>query len=184
MNANELADGILAIEERIFLTKKEHQLFQNSATMLRQQQAEIEALKLQIHTTLTNRDLRTYDGKTEMNNEPVAWAVWEGSVHDMFFTKEDADELCRLKGGDAKSVPLYTHQYERPHNTVLVPCDKLAEMQAEIEALKGGFFDWSGFKELTDEEIDAVGDKVSNLIDTYAGRREFAKAILRKASEK
>ena len=43
--ALELADGILAIEERIFLTKKEHQLFQNSATMLRQQQAEIEALK-------------------------------------------------------------------------------------------------------------------------------------------
>jgi len=39
MNANELAEGILAIEERIFLTKKEHQLFQNSATMLRQQQA-------------------------------------------------------------------------------------------------------------------------------------------------
>ena len=46
MNANELAEGILAIEERIFLTKKEHQLFQNSAiVMLRQQQAEIEALK-------------------------------------------------------------------------------------------------------------------------------------------
>ena len=44
MNANELAEGILAIEERIFLTKKEHQLFQNSATMLRQQQAEIENL--------------------------------------------------------------------------------------------------------------------------------------------
>ena len=43
--ANELADGILAIEERIFLTKKEHQLFQNSAKMLRDQQAEIEALK-------------------------------------------------------------------------------------------------------------------------------------------
>ena len=45
MNANELAEGILAIEERIFLTKKEHQLFQNSATMLRKQQVEIEALK-------------------------------------------------------------------------------------------------------------------------------------------
>lgn len=49
MNANELAEGILAIEERIFLTKKEHQLFQNSATMLRQQQAEIEALKAKAH---------------------------------------------------------------------------------------------------------------------------------------
>ena len=44
MNANELAEGILAIEERIFLTKKEHQLFQNSATMLRQQQAKLEHL--------------------------------------------------------------------------------------------------------------------------------------------
>ena len=39
-------------------------------------------------------------------------------------------------------------------------------------------------KELTDEEIDNVGDEVSNLIDTYAGRREFARAILRKAQEK
>ena len=39
-------------------------------------------------------------------------------------------------------------------------------------------------RELTDEEIDNVGDEVSNLIDTYAGRREFAKAILRKAQEK
>jgi hypothetical protein len=36
------------------------------AVMLRQQQAEIESLKLQVHTTLTNRDLRTYDGKTEI----------------------------------------------------------------------------------------------------------------------
>ena len=44
-----------------------------------------------------------------MNNKPVAWAVWEGRPHDLFFTKEDADELCRLKGGDAKSVALYTH---------------------------------------------------------------------------
>ena len=49
MTANELADGILAIEERIFLTKKEHQLFQNSATMLRQQQAEIEMLKSELN---------------------------------------------------------------------------------------------------------------------------------------
>ena len=34
-----------------------------AATVLRQQQAEIEALKLQLHTTLTNRELRTYDGE-------------------------------------------------------------------------------------------------------------------------
>jgi len=39
-------------------------------------------------------------------------------------------------------------------------------------------------KTLTDQEIDSIGDEVSNLIDTYAGRREFARAILRKAKEK
>ena len=110
-----------------------------------------------------------------MNNEPVAWMNKTATswVSTFIYPETEPDEW----------IPLYTHQYERPHNTVLVPCDKLAEMQAEIEALKGGFFDWSGFKELTDEEIDAVGDKVSNLIDTYAGRREFARAILRKAQE-
>jgi len=57
MNANELADGILAIEERIFLTKKEHQLFQNSATMLRQQQAEIESLKDKLYLTKQSLDI-------------------------------------------------------------------------------------------------------------------------------
>jgi hypothetical protein len=63
---------------------------------------------------------------------------------------------------------------------------------------KGNYFDKNSFfpvddltplythpvKELTDEEIDSIGDEVSNLIDTYAGRREFARAILRKAQEK
>jgi hypothetical protein len=39
-------------------------------------------------------------------------------------------------------------------------------------------------KTLTDQEIDSIGDEVSNLIDTYAGRREFARAILRKAQQK
>jgi hypothetical protein len=50
MNANELAEYI-------------QDAMPEAATMLRQQQAEIEALKLQLHTMLTNRDLRTYDGK-------------------------------------------------------------------------------------------------------------------------
>ena len=59
-----------------------------------------------------------------MNNEPVAWMDYleHSDVYDL-----------NVSG---RGIPLYTHQYERPHNTVLVPCDKLAEMQAEIEALK------------------------------------------------
>ena len=59
MNANELAK-LLEVDSWYKLVTREE-----IATMLRQQQAEIEALKLQIHTTLTNRDLRTYDGKAQ-----------------------------------------------------------------------------------------------------------------------
>ena len=59
MNANELAN-LLEVDSWYKLVTREE-----IATMLRQQQAEIEALKLQIHTTLTNRDLRTYDGKAQ-----------------------------------------------------------------------------------------------------------------------
>jgi hypothetical protein len=47
-----------------------------------------------------------------------------------------------------------------------------------------GRYDTSPVKEITDEEIDSVGDEVVPHIDTYAGRREFARAILRKAQEK
>ena len=58
-----------------------------------------------------------------MNNEPVAWIDKNtGKPRMEGFIQTDHD------------IPLYAQQ--RPHNTVLVPCDKLAEMQAEIEALK------------------------------------------------
>ena len=60
MNANELAD-YLKNKAEVELNPR----LEQAATMLRQQQAEIEALKLQLHTTLTNRDLRTYDGKAQ-----------------------------------------------------------------------------------------------------------------------
>ena len=48
MNAYELADE---------LDKYKGIATRDAATMLRQQHAEIEALKLQLHTTLTNRNL-------------------------------------------------------------------------------------------------------------------------------
>ena len=132
MNATELADAmeIRASIRRQATSRKSVQenandrladQLEQAATMLRQQQTEIEALKKdnkELHAIAqrmamaesdARKSLQWFKDAKEMNNEPVAWAVWEGSVHDMFFTKEDADELCRLKGGDAKSVPLYTH---------------------------------------------------------------------------
>ena len=64
-----------------------------------------------------------------MNNEPFAWVnldAWDKNEPlEKCISPYKKFEFC---------IPLYTQQ--RPHNTVLVPCDKLAEMQAEIEALK------------------------------------------------
>ena len=66
----------------------------------KQQQAEIEALKLQLHTTLTNRDLRTYDGKLNMNNEPVAWFEQDPDMKSVWY-QADQDS--------PNAIPLYTH---------------------------------------------------------------------------
>ena len=162
MNANELADEL----------EKRHLLggyASEAATMLRQQQAEIEALKA--------AKIRAYDNgvedgrKPDTNNEPVAWAVWEGRPHDLFFTKEDADELCRLKGGDAKSVPLYTHQvsqYKAITNTKIEPT--VVSYTHPV-------------KELTDEEIDNLIMDVAEK-PTDEDLYDFARAILKRASEK
>ena len=63
----------------------------------------------------------------------------------------------------------------------------LRQQQAEIEALKGGFFDWSGFKKLTDEEIANTWDDVrkdATLKPSMKDMQDFARAILRKAQEK
>jgi hypothetical protein len=41
--------------------------------------------------------------------EPVAWGVFEGgNLHDMFFTKEEADNMAYLKGSHAEVKPLTT----------------------------------------------------------------------------
>ena len=62
----------------------------------------------------------------------------------------------------------------------------LRQQQAEIEALKGGFFDWSGFKKLTDEEIVSLYE--SSYLESGLNEWEFdpvyfARAILRKAQK-
>ena len=62
----------------------------------------------------------------------------------------------------------------------------IRQQQAEIEALKGGFFDWSGFKKLTDEEIANTWDDVrkdATLKPSMKDMQDFARAILRKAQK-
>jgi hypothetical protein len=103
MNANELAD---ALQETEPYYSTDYKLFDQAATMLRQQQAEIAELK-------------------HMNRN---WQISE--------------------------------------NILLLELEKLQHC------------------ELTDEEIIEIGNAVVNLIDSNEGWIEFARAILKKASEK
>jgi len=65
-------------------------------------------------------------------------------------------------------IPLYTHPVkDKPHPKCDEACMYLCQM-----------------RELTDEEIIAVGNAVVNHIDSNEGWIEFARAILRKAQEK
>ena len=45
--------------------------------------------------------------------EPVAWGVFEGNLHDMFFTEAEAVEMAQLKGNHAEVRPLYTTPPQR-----------------------------------------------------------------------
>ena len=52
-------------------------------------------------------------------DEPVAWGVFEGNLHDMFFTQSEAQEMAKLKGTHAEVRPLYaapqrTEQEQKP----------------------------------------------------------------------
>ena len=46
--------------------------------------------------------------------EPVAWGVFEGNLHDMFFTQAEAQKMAELKGSHAEVRPLYTTPPQRP----------------------------------------------------------------------
>ena len=106
MTANELADLIGMCGDGGYN--------QDAATMLRQQQAEIGALKQIIDANNLNQNIGQFVKPT---NEPVGYYYAKACI-DI----RDCSEQMKRNG-----IPLYTHQYERPHNTVLVPCDKLAE---------------------------------------------------------
>jgi hypothetical protein len=45
---------------------------------------------------------------TKQEQEPVAWGVFEGNLHDMFFSQEEAQKMASLKGTHAEVRPLYT----------------------------------------------------------------------------
>ena len=101
-------------------------------------------------------------------DEPVSWAVQEGAnLHDVFLFKDEADEMCRLKGTHAKAVPLYR---EPPTPTKLITVGNVLEQAGYVKKKE-----WVG---LTKEEIWEMSQY------NCGTRGEFAKAIEAKLKEK
>ena len=124
MNANELADALDWVCEN-HLTGIGDADFKATATMLRQQQAEIEALKQIIDANNLNQNIGQFVKPT---NEPVAWTDGKGNYFDerSFFPVNDL-------------IPLYTHPVkELPNNHQYIAQLEMTvrNQQAEIEALK------------------------------------------------
>ena len=160
MNANELADALDDVVAN-YIQMIADVDFSDVATMLRQQQAEIEALKVGKIRAYNNG---VEDGrKPDTNNKPVAWMSKKGIlsyVNDMGFT-----------------IPLYTHSvnpYQSITNTKIEPT--VVSYTHPV-------------KELTDEEMKNLiqeywGDVHIVDPDGYLHEIAFIRAILRKAQEK
>jgi hypothetical protein len=102
-----------------------------------------------------------------MNNEPVAWMeLYYGEPNNLSWT----DAELRNSGEVYKTVPLYTH-----------PADESFDRTASHMA--GEYVSYPA-KTLTDEEIAEVFDNTFKVRDFDNAFLKFARAILKKASEK
>ena len=87
--------------------------------------------------------------------------------------RHQADYIKHLEDGLKASIALNKAQLER-----------LAKLSKNVDELEEELLKTPQIKELSDEEILEIGNAVTNLIDSNEGWIEFARAILKKASEK
>ena len=96
------------------------------ATMLRQQQAEIEALKAEVVAIEKNTDYWADKSSWICNNEPVAWVYLEKWMAGIAYPDECfSDE--ELKG----TLPLYTHPAKTLTDEEIKRAIQMLEISAE-----------------------------------------------------
>ena len=151
MNANELADEL----------EKRHLLggyASEAATMLRQQQAEIEALKQIIDANNLNQNIGQFVKPT---NEPVAWMHQNP---DYAISKHQSLEY---------NIPLYTHPEQ----------DESFDRTASHMA--GEYVSYPVKEQLTEWEIKECWEEATEMQEHFCSQYfDFAQLILRKAQEK
>ena len=182
MNANEQADALDWVCENHLVGIGDAD-FKAIATMLRNQQAEIESLKKEAALQ------RLSDFTQEAEHEPVAW-LWtkDGKPQSALLHEPDtvpSDPYWKDKG--FKAIPLYLHPVKELHLS-LQKSKQTGELLAitytdDEHRIVEVLWQRPPIKELTDEEIYEVWH------DLYERWEEedtlkFARAILRKAQEK
>jgi hypothetical protein len=108
-----------------------------------------------------------------MNNEPVGTVIETEEIYGHTFKKRKSKIVQWLKKVDVGTL-LYVNPSKEDEGKVCARCGAIAYDPVIKQTVK----------ELTDEEIIAVGNAVVNHIDSNEGWIEFARAILRKAEEK
>ena len=100
MNANELADELEKLHQQDLIDGVADLAMPEAAAMLRQQQAEIKALKKLVSEMKYEKSSGVY----EMNNVPVAWMhhCLKSGIGYLSYTKPPPLD-------DYKPIPLYTH---------------------------------------------------------------------------
>ena len=87
----------------------------------------------------------------QVEQEPVAWGVFEGNLHDMFFEQSEAEYIAKCKGGDAVVEPLYAS----PVRTKDLTDDELHQIWRDIKSLVGLY----SFQEIARAVIAADREK-------------------------
>jgi hypothetical protein len=144
--------------------------------------------------------------------QPVAWGVFEGgNLHDMFFTKEEADNMAHLKGLHAEIRPLTTPpvapaapdlqaELDATNRQVEILSDALAESRREVAAIKQALAAQQehepenephvslasvqepvAWGKLTDEMVQAATDEYDEWAVDNKGTTECIRAMLVKA---
>jgi hypothetical protein len=168
MNANELANSLMGWADDVY---GGGETLIEAATMLRQQQAEIEALKQIIDANNLNQNIGQFVKPT---NEPVMWMY----INKKTGITEIIKNKSRVDVPHLKEIPLYTHPVEEQDESF----DRTAShMAGEYVSYKA---------KLTDEEIaDMVcsgeyWELSEGQVIIAVHFDKFARAILKKASEK
>ena len=65
------------------------------------------------HVAVRDLLIQCKEALAQPQQEPVAWGVFEGNLHDMFFSPSEAQEMADLKGTHAEVRPLYTTPPQR-----------------------------------------------------------------------